>query len=131
MMSVTRRTLRMVSAITALNGGSHLYEYVGDLNLFTRPWPHLTIVPSLRVQQQNSDATSSGFETLSDFQPEPFAGLNNASDLDVRERLDVTYNGITNWVFYARGELTEGSGTLAETGWAGSHQRDRSAAGEL
>ena len=42
-----------------LNGGSHLYEYVGDLNLFTRPWPHLTIVPSLRVQQQNSDATSS------------------------------------------------------------------------
>ena len=34
----------------------------------------------------------------------------------MRERLDVTYNGITNWVFYARGELTEGSGTLAETG---------------
>ena len=43
-----------------LNGGSHLYEYVGNLNLFTRPLPHLTIVPSLRIQQQNSDATSSG-----------------------------------------------------------------------
>jgi len=99
-----------------LNGGSHLYEYVGDLNLFTRPWQHLTIVPSLRVQQQNSDATSSAFETLSDFQPEPFAGLSAASDLDVRERLDVTYNAITNWVFYARGELTEGNGNLAESG---------------
>jgi hypothetical protein len=99
-----------------LTGGSHLYEYVGDLNLFTRPWPHLTIVPSLRVQQQNSDATSSAFETLSDFQPEPFAGLSAASDLDVRERLDVTYNGITNWVLYARAELTEGNGNLAESG---------------
>ncbi len=99
-----------------LNGGSHLYEYVGDVNFFTRPWPNLTIVPSLRVQQQNSDATSSALETLSDFQPEPFAGLSSASDLDVRERLDVTYNGITNWVLYARGELTEGSGNLAESG---------------
>ena len=99
-----------------LNGGSHLYEYVGNLNLFTRPWQHLTIVPSVRIQEQNSDATSSGFATLSDFQPEPFAGVSDASDLDVRERLDVTYNGITNWVLYARGELTEGSGTLAETG---------------
>ena len=99
-----------------LNGGSHLYEYVGNLNLFTRPWPHVTVVPSLRVQAQNSDATASGFETLSDFQPAPFNGVNNASDLDVRERLDVAYNGITNWVFYARGEWTEGNGTLAETG---------------
>ena len=99
-----------------LNGGSHLYEYVGNLNLFTRPWPHVTVVPSLRVQAQNSDATASGFETLSDFQPAPFNGVNNASDLDVRERLDVAYNGITNWVFYARGEWAEGNGTLAETG---------------
>jgi hypothetical protein len=101
---------------TGLNGGSHLYEYVGDLNVFTRPLPHLTIVPSLRVQQQNSDGTSSGTETLSDYQPQSIDGVNNASDLDVRERLDATYNGITNWVFYARGELTEGSGTVAETG---------------
>ena len=101
---------------SGLNGGSHLYEYVGDLNVFTRPSPNLTIVPSVRIQQQNSDANSSALETLSDFQPQPFAGLSAASDLDVRERLDVTYNGITNWVLYARGELTEGSGNLAESG---------------
>ena len=101
---------------TGLNGGSHLYEYVGDLNVFTRPWPHLTIVPSLRVQQQNADGVSSGMETLSDYQSAPFTANNNLSDLDVRERLDVTYSGVTNWVFYARGELTEGDGTLAATG---------------
>ena len=99
-----------------LNGGSHLTEYVGNVNLFTRPWPHLTIVPSVRIQQQNTDGNSSGTETLSDFQSASFTANNNLSDLDVRERLDVNYNGITNWVLYARGELTEGSGTLAETG---------------
>jgi hypothetical protein len=99
-----------------LSGGSHLTEYVGNLNLFTRPWPHLTIVPSIRVQQQNADGASSGIETLSDFSSAPFTANNNLSDLDVRERLDVNYNGVTNWVFYARGELTEGDGTLAERG---------------
>jgi hypothetical protein len=99
-----------------LNGGSHLYEYVGDLNVFTRPWSHLTIVPSLRIQQQNADGASSGTETLGAYQSVPFTANDNLSDLDVRERLDVTYSGVTNWVFYARGELTEGDGTLAATG---------------
>jgi hypothetical protein len=100
----------------SLNGGSRLTEYVGNVNLFTRPWKNLTIVPSVRIQQQNADGNSSGSETLSDYQSSPFTANNNLSDLDVRERLDVNYNGITNWVLYARGELTEGAGTLAETG---------------
>ena len=39
--------------------------------------------------------------------------------LDGRERLDVTYNGITNWVLYARGDWTEGSGDLSENGGLG------------
>ena len=86
-----------------LNGGSHLTEYVGNVNLFTRPWPHLTIVPSVRIQQQNADGNSSGIETLSDFQSASFTANNNLSDLDVRERLDVTYNGITNWVLVCPG----------------------------
>ncbi len=101
---------------TRLRGGSHLYEYVGDLNLFTRPWPHVTIVPSLRIQEQNTDGSSSGMETLSTYQPALFTANDNLSELDVRERLDVTYSGVTNWVFYSRGELTEGDGTLAATG---------------
>jgi hypothetical protein len=102
-----------------LSGGSHLNEYVGDLNLFTKPWKHFTIVPSLRIQAQDTDADSSGFETMGAFSPAPFTANSGRSDLDVRERLDLTYNGITNWVLYARGELTEGSGNLAENGGLG------------
>jgi hypothetical protein len=99
-----------------LNGGSHLYEYVGDLNLLLKPWPHVTIVPSLRIQAQNTDASSSGIETLGTEPPVPFTANSSGNDLDVRERLDLTYNGITNWVLYARGEWTEGNGNLAANG---------------
>jgi hypothetical protein len=33
--------------------------------------------------------------------------------------LDLNYNGITNWVFYARGDWTEGEGNLTENGGLG------------
>ncbi len=78
--------------------------------------PHLTIVPSIRVQKEDTDANFNGFETLADNTPAPFSGNSNEGILDVRERLDVTYNGFTNWVLYARGEVTEGDGHLQENG---------------
>lgn len=100
-----------------LNGGSHLNEYVMNVNLLAQPLSHLTVVPSLRVQKEDSDANASGFETLADNTPaSPFSGNSNQGILDVRERLDVTYNGWTNWVLYARAELTEGDGNLKENG---------------
>ncbi len=46
----------------------------------------------------------------------PFNASGYASDLDVRERLDVSYNGVTNWVFWGRGDFTEGTGNLNEFG---------------
>ena len=99
-----------------LDGGSHLQEYVVDLNLMAKPTPHFSIVPSVRVQKEDSDANFTGFETLGLNQPAPFSGNSDTGVLDVRERLDLTYNGITNWVFYARGELTEGNGNLTANG---------------
>jgi hypothetical protein len=100
-----------------LNGGSRLDEYVMDVNLMAKPWSHLTIVPSVRVQKEDTDANATGLETLADNTPAtPFSGNSNGGLLDVRERLDVNYNGFTNWVLYARGELTEGNGNLTENG---------------
>jgi hypothetical protein len=100
-----------------LNGGSRLDEYVMNVNLMAKPWPHLSIVPSIRVQKENTDASFTGLETLADNSPaSPFNGNSNEGMLDVRERLDVTYNGFTNWVLYARGEVTEGDGNLKENG---------------
>jgi len=102
-----------------LNGGSDMKEYVMDLNLLAKPTAHFSIVPSLRVLLEDSDASSSGFETLGLNPAEPFTGNSSRDILDVRERLDLTYNGITNWVFYTRGEWTEGDGNLRENGGLG------------
>src|SRR5579864_2770592 len=99
-----------------LNGGSRLDEYVMDVNLMAKPWPNLSIVPSIRVQKEDTDASFTGLETLADNTATPFNGNSNSGLLDVRERLDLNYNGFTNWVLYARGEVTEGDGNLNENG---------------
>ena len=36
--------------------------------------------------------------------------------MDLRERLDLNYNGVTNWAFYGRGDFTEGDGNLNQDG---------------
>src|SRR5436190_1871606 len=99
-----------------LNGGSRLHEYVMDLNVMFKPSPHFSVVPSIRVQKEDTDADFTGFETLGDHSPTAFSGNSDSGILDVRERLDLTYNGITNWVLYGRGEFTEGNGNLKENG---------------
>jgi hypothetical protein len=77
-------------------------------------------VPSIRVQKEDTDASFNALETLGDNTPSsPFSGNSAQGILDVRERLDVTYNGFTNWVLYARGEMTEGDGNLKEQGGLG------------
>jgi hypothetical protein len=101
---------------TSLGGSSQEHEYVADLNLFYKPTPHLSIVPSIRVQKQDTVESAGGAETLGLNAAVPFASTGNNADLDVRERLDATYNGITNWVLYARGDWSEGSGNLSENG---------------
>jgi hypothetical protein len=99
-----------------LTGSSRLHDYVGDVNLLYKPLPALAIVPSIRVQQEDWNSDASGFETLGVNAPVPFSSTADRGVLDVRERLDLTYNGVTNWVFYGRGELTQGSGNLNENG---------------
>jgi len=103
-----------------LNGGSRLDEYVVDLTLMYKPMPTLSITLSLRFKQENTDANASGFETLGANAPTPFDGSSDGSLLEVRERLDLVYTRITNCVFYARGEWTEGSGQLTENGGLGA-----------
>jgi len=95
-----------------LTGTSRLHEYVFDLNLFYKPSPHLTIVPSLRVEREDWNAASSGLETLQANTPVPFTSDSTRNLIDLRERLDVNYTGVTNWAFYARGDFTEGDGNL-------------------
>ena len=98
-----------------LNGGSHKQEYVMNLNLMAIPSKNLSIVPSIRVQKEDWNADSSGIGTTST-SIAPFSAVSDRESLDVRERLDVRYSGLTNWVFYGSGEWTQGEGNIRENG---------------
>ena len=100
---------------TGLNGGAHNQQHIGNVNLMATPIKNLTIVPSLRVQSDNWNANSSGTGTYDSDPTQAFTGNGDGEELDVRERLDVRYTGVTNWVFSCSGEWTEGSGNVSQT----------------
>ena len=99
-----------------LNGSSSQQEHVLNLNLMYNPAKTVTIVPSVRVQKEDWNADSGTFQTLGDNAPGFLASNTDGNALDVRERLDVRYTGITNCVLYAQGEWTQGEGNLDESG---------------
>ena len=97
----------------ALAGGSQMKEYVMNLNLMVTPWNRFSIIPSIRVQKEDMDSRSSLVYTgPGPGQSTPFFADSDQSILDVTERLEARYSGVTNWVFYARGDWTEGQGSL-------------------
>lgn len=96
---------------SGLNGGSRLQEYTLNVNLMAQPWTHFSIVPSVRVQKEDWDADSGV--------PGTPIGQSDGDALDVREQLELRYTGVTNWVFYGRGEWTQGDGKLNENGGIG------------
>lgn len=106
-----------------LGGGSHKQEYVLNLNLMALPTKHLTIVPSVRVQKEDWNADFATLSTSGTTTPGFLAGNTDGDSLDVRERLDIRYTGITNWVLYAQGEWTQGEGNVAENGLGSPIQR--------
>ena len=99
-----------------LNGNSWVQDHVANLNLYARPMQNLSIVPSLRIQKEDSAVNASEIETFEGTTATPPDSQGDQSDLEVCERLDATYTGVTNWVYYVRGEWTEGSGNLNEYG---------------
>ena len=101
-----------------LAGNSWVQDHVVNLNLYAKLLKNLSIVPSLRIQKENSTVDASEAETFegTPATPPPPDGHGDQSDLEISERLDLNYTGVTNWVFYARGEWTEGSGNLNQNG---------------
>jgi hypothetical protein len=99
-----------------LNGGSHQNEYVLNLNLMTVPLNQFTIVPAIRMLKNDWNADSSGTATLADLATQPFDARSDRNLLEVRERVDLRYSAVTNWVFYAGPEWTEGQGSLKQNG---------------
>ncbi len=101
---------------TNLLSNARKQSHVVNFNLMTKPTKSLTITPSVRVERQDWDAKSSANSTFGNNLFGATASATDADAIDVRERLDIRYSGITNWVFTAQGEWTEGQGNLAESG---------------
>jgi hypothetical protein len=100
-----------------LSGGSQMKEYVANLNLMLTPSENFSIIPSVRVEKQDIDSLSSFLQTGAILVPDgPVSATSSRDLLEVSERLELRYVGVTNWVFYARGDWTEGDGDLRESG---------------
>ena len=100
---------------TTLVGGAQQREHVFNVNLMAQPARTWTVIPSLRVQQLDWDADSQGRGTQGRAGA-LFAAQSERNLLDVRERLEIRYTGLTNWVWYAVGDWTQGEGNLEENG---------------
>lgn len=104
-----------------LDGVLHKREYVANINMMSIPYKSLTVTPSLRIQSEVWDAESTANPTTGN--NPPGAAVTSTSDgdaIDLQERLDVRYSGVTNWVFFTRGEWTQGEGELRENGGLGA-----------
>jgi opacity protein-like surface antigen len=79
------------------------------------PLKNLTIVPSVRVENDDANANAKGIGTLLS-STNAFSGHSIRDLTQVIERVDARYTGVTNWVFSAAGQWTEGTGSLREEG---------------
>lgn len=101
---------------TNLLSNARKQDQVANVNLMAKLGNHWTLTPSLRVQRQDWDANSFADST---YGVTSFGSTFSAADadaIDVRERLDLRYTGLTNFVFSAQGEWTEGQGNTTENG---------------
>ena len=96
-----------------LTGGSRMKQYVMNLNLMVTPWDAFQIVPSVRVEHRDLDGLSRFTQTLALTQ-DPMLASSDQGVTEVAERLEARYTGLTNWVFYARGDWSQAQDDLSE-----------------
>lgn len=97
-------------------GGSLLKQHVASVNLMHILKDNLTLTPSIRIENRDIDSVSY-FSKPSLGGGAPWSDAtawSQRSLIDVSERLELKYTGITNWVFYARGDWLQGTGDLDE-----------------
>ncbi len=112
-----------------LSGGSQLDQQVANLSFMFSPMKHLAIIPALQIQYQEVDGVSlyqpvnpgvvSGINLGGIIIPDPNATGMVSTDSSrhqttVAPRLEARYTGVTNWLFYARGEWEVDDGDLSE-----------------
>ena len=106
-----------------LSGGSQSGQNVGTLNLMWMPTDDLTITPSVRFENNDTQSDSLFFTTLNQtnktvggvpivvakpgVSPTPTYISSTDDIFNVAESLELRYTGVKNWVFYAQGDWEE------------------------
>lgn len=95
-----------------LSGWSDVDQHVWNLNLMWTPFPNFSVIPAVRIENQDVDGHSAWLDTGSvDLARE---AENSRDMLDLSQQIEIRYTGITNVVLYARGDWVEGDGNLFE-----------------
>jgi hypothetical protein len=100
-----------------LSGGAELKQHVANLNLVYQLTDSLLLIPALRIEREDTDNDSTYATPAAPFSSMSYEATSDQGLLDVTERLELRYTGLTNWVFYGRGEWLEGSGDLRDHSW--------------
>jgi hypothetical protein len=114
-----------------LSGASQVDEHVINLNLMWLPAKQLTVLTAFRYTREDKDSAATFLDTNTAANVAPFTSTNprggfhlispvmRAADTadafnNFAETLEVRYAGITNWLFYVRGEWEEEFGSVHE-----------------
>ena len=94
-----------------LAGGSQLDQHVANFNVHWLALEHLAVIPSVRMERTDVDGESSWLDS-------PGFALKDADHerglWETTESLEARYDGVKNWLFYAGGDWSQGSGDLEE-----------------
>ena len=119
-------------AFIDLSGSAQVDEHVFNANLFWMPCPHLNALMGFRYTHENRDSEGTFLalepeRNMPPFTPtnpengfhygdgEPASGMRSADYDRFAERLELRYDGIANWLFYAQGEWEEEWGHVDES----------------
>ncbi len=98
------------SGFLDLGGGGMTKDYVGNVNLMLTPIPNLVIVPSARMEYEDSNL-SDGFVNTSGvgrtFTAVQESANTNNWDLDLTQALEARYTGFRDWSLYTGVDVSE------------------------
>lgn len=103
-----------------LDGSTKVEQHVGNFTIQGRPIETLQATAGLRIEQQDITGASNWIGTDVGFPPTlptnqtSLAAKSDASTTSFTESLEVRYTGLTNWVWFVRGEWEQNDGDLTE-----------------
>ncbi len=99
-----------------LAGTSNSQQWVVNLNLMWLPVKNLTVLTAFRYTYEDTQSNSVFVETTTRTAPlVPVAASSFQNFNTFAETFELRYTGVTNWLFYARGDWEEQNGDIHES----------------